>query len=56
MLCIMEVWIYLALGSGTIRTCSFVRIGVALKYVIVGVGFDILQLAAWKTVFQQPYM
>ena len=38
-------------GSGTIRRCGLVEVGVPL----VGVGYKTLILAAWKTVFhKQP--
>jgi hypothetical protein len=40
-------------GSGTIRRCGLVEIGVALwrKCITVGVGFKTLVLQAWKPLF-----
>ena len=46
----------LGMGNGTIRKYGFVGIGVALwrKCVTVKVGFEILLLAVWKSVFCIP--
>jgi hypothetical protein len=43
----------LGTGSGTIRRCGFVRVGVALLEEVChcGCGFKTLFLAAWKPVF-----
>ena len=40
-------------GSGTLRRFGLVKVGMAFwrKCVTVGVGFETLFLAAWKTVF-----